>query len=164
MYRKIALRLNKVVRLLVIILVSTHSPIAVERDSSLPITSARAQENKYLVEFDFITQTITDCYSYLTIKQQRFAFSFADLTRQFRERVGSCKTDEEYVKTIHEYLGSFHDGHLRLILTASAKSAPPGEPAISNNWDDLYRFTANKRSAYGAYLDTLDAGRRVARR
>jgi C-terminal processing protease CtpA/Prc len=96
-------------------------------------------QDKYLAEFDFICQTVADCYSYLTIKQQRYEFSFGDLTTRFRERLDTCKSDEEYIKIVREYLKSFHDGHLRLVLTDSSKNSPPKEPAISNNWDSENR-------------------------
>lgn len=137
MFTRVASPLTKLGGLLIVILISTHSPIAFEA-SSARVSSTRTQD-KYRSEFDFISQTISDCYSYLTIKQQRYAFSFGDLTRQFRERLSSCKSDEEYVKIVREYLKSFHDGHLRLVLTDSAKNSPPKEPAISNNWDSENR-------------------------
>jgi hypothetical protein len=128
--------LKKLVGLLVIILASAQCPIAIQRGFPLQIPLTRAQASKYPAEFEFITQTIADCYSYLTIKQQRYAFSFAEVTGRFREKISQCTSHEEYINTVREYLKSFHDGHLRLNLSPSAaNNAPPKEPAITNTWD-----------------------------
>ena len=126
MFTKVASRLTKLTGLLIVVLISAGGPIAFEPNSRAQVLSTRTQDN-YLAEFDFISQTVADCYSYLTIKQQRYEFSFGDLTTRFRERLGTCKSDEEYVKIVREYLKSFHDGHLRLILTDSSKNSPPKE-------------------------------------
>src|SRR5437016_5832986 len=51
--------------LLVIIVDAAQCPVAIQRGFPRQTPLTRAQVSKYLTEFDFITQTLADCYSYL---------------------------------------------------------------------------------------------------
>lgn len=66
-------------------------------------------------ELCFVARKIESAYSYLDVKQKRYGFSFARLTKEYVDRVERIGNEKDYNKALDSYLLRFHDKNLKII-------------------------------------------------
>jgi len=88
-------------------------------------------------ELRFILDRLETVYSYLSIKQKRHGFSYAEAKKKVRARVEAAKNEAEYRAALNGFLKRFKDGHLRINYEKAAtgkgkkKKLPP---AVTHRW------------------------------